>query len=425
MTTTTQRESTTTSPSLLKSTRSTPNSLSSTSTVPKHSNSPTLKITPTSTPYLSTRIEEEHRVSDIDSTSNEIKNTLTNPFFRISKIADADLSLSSTPEKKRKITFADNSAPSSLLQHKQPAPVDTKDNKAAAPPARQPTTPSNESIISATSTTADSDIEAHDDKETETEIDEGDKESIDLEVSSADDESEDKEEELLVQSLQQHLTLQPTKMSSRKGTKALKKKASNHPIPMTLPFLHYQWKDFKRTDLTTIEIHLPAATVPSEFHMQLVEKNGAQFFVLTHTLSSVFLDQNTFEDEFSDKPTYLTDTQWGKDCASWAIAREDEIKKMKKRHCDAIDAKKEFAKLRMEVELPFLCEDIFDIENYHGKYTHAGTKFKPWVTTDETGEEVTMQVLEITLASVKREKEPVKVNTPQRKKCKEVVYVRK
>ena len=328
MTTTTQRESITTSPSLLKSTRSTPNSLSSTSTVPKHSNSPTLKITPTSTPYLSTRIEEEHRVSDIDSTSNEIKNTLTNPFFQISKIADADLSLSSTPEKKRKITFADNSAPSSLLQHKQPAPVDTKDNKAAAPPARQPTTPSNESIISATSTTADSDIEAHDDKETETEIDEGDKESIDLEVSSADDESEDEEEELLVQSLKQNLTLQPTptnKMISGKGTKALKKKPANHPIPMTLPFLHYQWKDFKHKDLTTIKIHLSAATVPSKFHMQLVEKNGTQFFVLNHTLSSVFLDQNMFEDEFSDKPTYLTDTQWGMDCALWAIAREDKV----------------------------------------------------------------------------------------------------
>ena len=55
----------------------------------------------------------------------------------------------------------------------------------------------------------------------------------------------------------------------------------------------------------------------------------------------------------------------------------------------------------MEVELPFLCEDVFDIENYHGKYMHAGTKFKPWLTTNENGEEVTMQVLEVTLASVK------------------------
>ena len=80
----------------------------------------------------------------------------------------------------------------------------------------------------------------------------------------------------------------------------------------------------------------------------------------------------------------------------------------------------------MEVELPFLCEDVFDIENYHGKYMHAGTKFKPWLTTDENGEEVTMQVLEVTLASVKREKDPVKVNTPQRKQqSRDVVYARK
>ena len=71
----------------------------------------------------------------------------------------------------------------------------------------------------------------------------------------------------------------------------------------------------------------------------------------------------------------------------------------------------------MKIELPFLCEGIFYIENCHGKYTHAGTVFKPWITTDETGEEVMMQTLEVTLASVKREKELVQINSPQRKKC--------
>ena len=58
--------------------------------------------------------------------------------------------------------------------------------------------------------------------------------------------------------------------------------------------------------------------------------------------------------------------------------------------------------------------------------THVGTTLNPWITTDETGEQVTMQVLaEVTLVSVKREKEPVKINTPQRKKCQEVVHDRK
>ena len=41
-------------------------------------------------------------------------------------------------------------------------------------------------------------------------------------------------------------------------------------------------------------------------------------------------------------------------------------------------------------------------------YTCAGTYFnKPWVKTDETGEEVTMQVLEVMLASVKIEEESI------------------
>ena len=44
---------------------------------------------------------------------------------------------------------------------------------------------------------------------------------------------------------------------------------------------------------------------------------------------------------------------------------------------------------------------------------------------DKTEERVIMEVLEVTLASVKREKEPVKVNRPQRQKYKEVLYLRK
>ena len=50
--------------------------------------------------------------------------------------------------------------------------------------------------------------------------------------------------------------------------------------------------------------------------------------------------------------------------------------------------KKEFAKLMMEADFLFICEGIFDIENYCRMFTqHAGTKFKPLVTTDETGDQ--------------------------------------
>ena len=82
--------------------------------------------------------------------------------------------------------------------------------------------------------------------------------------------------------------------------------------------------------------------VPSELHMQLVEKNGVQFFHLTHTFASIFLDQAVFEDELPNKSDHLTGNQWSKDLASWTMAREDMIRKLKKNHCEIMDAKREF-----------------------------------------------------------------------------------
>ena len=69
-----------------------------------------------------------------------------------------------------------------------------------------------------------------------------------------------------------------------------------------------------------------------------------------------------FEDKLPDKPDYLTDHQWSKDLASWAIAREDVVMKLKKNHYDTMDTKRELIKLRMEIELPFVCEDIFMVK---------------------------------------------------------------
>ena len=106
---------------------------------------------------------------------------------------------------------------------------------------------------------------------------------------------------------------------------------------MTLPFLQYQWKNYKYTDLTTIEIHLPATTIPCKFHMQLVEKWYSCFCTYSQSFHCFSLP-----------------VQWGKDCASWAIAREDMIKTFRKKHYNIMEVKRELAKLRMHVVLLFV-----------------------------------------------------------------------
>lgn len=221
-----------------------------------------------------------------------------------------------------------------------------------------------------------------------------------------------------------HIFRNSMSLKKEKGGKK-SKGVSYTPMPMCLPHIMYVWKDVKRTDMVTIEIHLPAATVPGEIDMRLVTKKGKQVFELTNTLSTVLLDQRTFEETYSERPITVDEREWFKDFASCTMARSHAIKKLTNKHCHTTDVKKDFAKLRMEIVLPFFCEDIFSMENYHGSYTHAGTKFKTWTTTDEDAEEVMMQVLEITLASVVREKGELKVNTPQRKEKAAIVFRRR
>ena len=191
---------------------------------------------------------------------------------------------------------------------------------------------------------------------------------------------------------------------------------------LDLPHLLYTWKDSKRVDIVSLEIHLPSATIPSEYHMELEIKGGKQYFILKHTLSPAFIDQDAFEaslvegkEEEAAEHGGIDETAFLKDLASHSLARSDHINQLKKEYAESTDVLKEYSKMKMKLELPFICEDIFDVEEYHGRYENTGHHFKTWMTLDDVGNEVRVDTLTVTLASRKREKTPIKINTPLRK----------
>ena len=73
--------------------------------------------------------------------------------------------------------------------------------------------------------------------------------------------------------------------------------------------------------------------------------------------------------------------------------------------------------MKMKLDLPFICEDIFDIEDYYGRDKNSGHHFKTCMTLDNVGSEIRVDTL--TVALRKREKVPTKINTSQ---CKMIEY---
>ena len=52
------------------------------------------------------------------------------------------------------------------------------------------------------------------------------------------------------------------------------------------------------------------------------------------------------------------------------------------------------------------------MEEYHDKHKNTGHSFKIWTTLDDMDNEVKVDCLSVVLAAKKREKTPIKVNTP-------------
>ena len=343
--------------------------------------------------------------------------------------AAAGLPKSPTPEKKRKLEISPNvsfsKSTSPAAQNKIVPSPSSATTRSPALSSKLRNSSYNSSISLGETSSFDSrfNSDLEEEEEDNFSILSGEKQEFEEEYCSTDE-----EEEQLTDMMSKSL-----KLSEKKKKKEV---FSDDYQKLNLPHLIYTWKDSKRVDMVSLEIHLPSATIPDEYHMQLELKGGKHFFVLKHTLSPAFIDQEAFEaslleDQVSSNQNEEDDDvenldgleptpEFLKDMASVSLARSDHIKDLKDNFSESTDIRKEFSMLKMRLELPFFCEDIFDVEEYHGRYNNTGHSFKTWTTLDDMDNKVQVNCLSIILAAKKREKTPVKLNTPQRKEIAKV-----
>ena len=202
-----------------------------------------------------------------------------------------------------------------------------------------------------------------------------------------------------------------TNMKVSGGKKIKLKRRTKEPWRAIFPHLCYTWQDENLNDMCTVEVHLPSASVASEFHLELEVKKDSphQFLIMKHRVSDIFLQQEAFEHFIDDCVDGV------KDAASMSQARENCINAVKHKYSDAHDIEEKFCNMVMEVQLPFHCEDIFSLDDYQGNYPNTESKFRQFPAEDDDGEIVTAHVLIITLVTKSRLK-PENVarrNTPQ------------
>ena len=71
--------------------------------------------------------------------------------------------------------------------------------------------------------------------------------------------------------------------------------------------------------------------------------------------------------------------------------------------------------MHSKIELPMICEDIFNIHGYHGNYPNCSQIFRVLPTEDENGNPTELLILILTLVGVQYEDlEVTRRNTPQR-----------
>jgi hypothetical protein len=196
-------------------------------------------------------------------------------------------------------------------------------------------------------------------------------------------------------------------------------KKSKSPLvwKANLPYLLTKWKDTRDRDLATIEIHLPSGSIPDDFDMQLKIRGGTQFFCLHHRVSDVFLDQTNFDDMIGELniDNGQATLEAEKDSSALSLARAATVRKLKKTFTHKTDLDKKFVHMHAEIELPMICEDIFNIHGYRGNYPNCSQIFRVLPTEDENGDPTEMLILILTLVGVQYEDlEVTRRNTPQR-----------
>ena len=64
----------------------------------------------------------------------------------------------------------------------------------------------------------------------------------------------------------------------------VKKIKKHDPLPLVLPTLNYVWTDMRERRICVMEFHLPLGTIPDEYEMTLIEREGKQYFQCFHIL---------------------------------------------------------------------------------------------------------------------------------------------
>ena len=187
------------------------------------------------------------------------------------------------------------------------------------------------------------------------------------------------------------------------------------------PSIIYTWQDVNDNNLCTVEVHMPSGSISSDFHLELEQDescpNEPQVLLIRYRVGACFFHEEAFD-------TFITDVvQNVRDASSMSLARHNKIKALKQKYSDKYDIANRHCQMEMRVQLPFLCEDIFSTDDYHGKYENAGSSFRIFNSEDDEQEIVTTHVLIVTLLN-KRRKKPEDVltrNTPQTVKKRGVV----
>ena len=189
--------------------------------------------------------------------------------------------------------------------------------------------------------------------------------------------------------------------SGKKASSAKKKKAIlKKPIwPGALPHLCYDWEDRLSNNYVTIEVNLPSGSIPQDYHMELkIDKaDASQYLRITFRLTSAFLDMMNFDEQITDMSVHV------KDASLMSNARKAKIQELKRLYAEKYDLEKKFTNMTMDIPLPFVCEDIFNLKDYQGSHPNTMNSIRSFNTRDDEGFTTTVLTLIVTLVK----KDPV------------------
>ena len=185
------------------------------------------------------------------------------------------------------------------------------------------------------------------------------------------------------------------------------------PVDLKLPVLFTPWKDSRQNKRLFIEFHLPAATISTELKVSLIKKREEHHLRLELKMSPVILNI----EDFVERITGILPLEI--DRAALALARQDTISKLRKKHVYRLHGNDEvkYIMCKQEIKLPFLCDDPFVEATYAQRYEGTGQRFCAWVTRDEDNDPVEMESLIVSLVSKSKNKDHEDVQkTPQKLK---------